>query len=118
MDMIRFLVTKGADVNAKDKNGQTALINVVYKGHNDAVKMLLDAGAIFDAQDLEGRTALHFAALNGEKAIMRTIADRMTILVKDGGALMRDKSGKTAWQYLKEYGPVPRFGRVTYICTD
>lgn len=63
-DIIRFLVSKGADVNAADLKGATPLIKAC-EGYSDpiqAVETLLELGATPDARDAEGATALMFAA--------------------------------------------------------
>ncbi|MGP1381980.1 MAG: ankyrin repeat domain-containing protein [Thainema sp.] len=54
--VIRLLVEHGADVNAQNDKGQTALI---IAGENvDAVKALIDAGTDVNLRDNEGNTAL------------------------------------------------------------
>lgn len=44
-DVIRYLVSKGADVNAKDKHGISVLLAAVWEGHTSCVKLLLAEGA-------------------------------------------------------------------------
>ena len=44
-ELIKFLIENGADVNAKDKGGITALMNASNKGHIDIVHLLLEKGA-------------------------------------------------------------------------
>ena len=56
---------EGANPNARDKDGQTALIRAATKGKADSVAVLLRAGADVNAQDEWGRTALMHAARNG-----------------------------------------------------
>jgi len=52
----------GADVNAQDDAGETALSNAASSGHVDLVKLLLEAGADVGA---EGSTAIIQAASSG-----------------------------------------------------
>jgi len=52
-------------VNAKDKDGWTALIGAAAKGHTDTVKALIDAGADVNAKDKYGETAPMNAATGG-----------------------------------------------------
>ena len=40
LEMVKYLVGNGADVNAKDKNDKTALILASENGHFDLVKYL------------------------------------------------------------------------------
>ena len=61
-------IDAGTDVNAKDKDGQTALMYAAKCGlwgsglcNVDIARMLIDAGADVNALDNEGRTALEIA---------------------------------------------------------
>ncbi|NQS99984.1 MAG: ankyrin repeat domain-containing protein [Candidatus Omnitrophica bacterium] len=62
---VKQLLKQGADVNAKDKDGWTALIEAAAKGHTDTVKALIDAGADVNAKDKYGETAPMNAATGG-----------------------------------------------------
>jgi len=42
---VKLLLDKGADINVKDKYGDTLLMQAVSAGHTDVVKLLLDKGA-------------------------------------------------------------------------
>ncbi|OGV97496.1 MAG: hypothetical protein A3I04_02140 [Nitrospinae bacterium RIFCSPLOWO2_02_FULL_39_110] len=65
LDIVKILLADGADVNKKDNDGSTALIEAVGKGHIDIVKVLLAAGADPDAENDNGVTALWMASSNG-----------------------------------------------------
>ena len=45
-----MLIEKGADVNAQDKKGGTALIKASEHGHTDLTELLINAGADVNAQ--------------------------------------------------------------------
>ena len=62
---VKKLLEGGADVNAKDKDGDTPLRIAVGRGHYKKVKHLLEGGADAEAKDKDGWTALHFAAKSG-----------------------------------------------------
>jgi ankyrin repeat protein len=69
--MLTMLVSRGADVNAKDQRGQTVLMQRLQKGVTpyfstmaDAV-FLLEHGAIPALADEKGYTALHYFAGSG-----------------------------------------------------
>jgi ankyrin repeat protein len=66
----RFL-KKGADVNAKDRHGQTALISAVELSRLEVVKLLLDEGA-----DVNLGKPLMYAADRGDVGIARLLLDR------------------------------------------
>ena len=48
----------GADVNARDADGTTALSHHAFNGSTEIVKLLIDRDAEVDAQDGRGYTAL------------------------------------------------------------
>ena len=57
-EIVKMLVQTGADVNAKNIEGETTLMQVSTLGRIKEVKLLLEAGANVDAVDLKGETAL------------------------------------------------------------
>src|SRR3972149_6006991 len=66
---VREELSRGANPNALDDNGRTALINSVVAGNRDMVALLLDSGATVDYRDELGNTALIWAAEQGEHDI-------------------------------------------------
>jgi ankyrin repeat protein len=54
----QVLLAKGADVNAKDGDGRTALMQAAREGDIEIARILLAAGADVNAQDRRGQTAL------------------------------------------------------------
>jgi uncharacterized protein len=61
VESIDLLVAAGADVNAGDRRGQTALHGAAYWGWNDVVKCLASHNAKLDAKDAKGMTPLDSA---------------------------------------------------------
>ena len=51
----------GADVNATNSMGLTALLGAVNRGSNDIIELLVKRGARLDIKDKEGRTPLRWA---------------------------------------------------------
>ena len=51
VDLVKYILSKGVDVNARDKEGATALNRAVGEGSVDVVKILLDHGADIEAGD-------------------------------------------------------------------
>jgi ankyrin repeat protein len=60
LDVVRYLLDRGADVNAREKLGDTALTEASYYGHVDIVKELIFRGADLNAIGDNG-TALDVA---------------------------------------------------------
>jgi ankyrin repeat protein len=60
-DILKALITAGADVNAKDNLGWTPLIRAAVGGNAEGVTALLGAGADKNVTDFFGRSALQVA---------------------------------------------------------
>ncbi|KAA0163168.1 hypothetical protein FNF28_04395 [Cafeteria roenbergensis] len=58
VELMRVLLDRGADLEAKDNNGWTALIWAARNCHVEAVALLLDRGADPEVRDNDGRSAL------------------------------------------------------------
>jgi hypothetical protein len=51
---VRSLLSKGADVNARDSIGHTALMWAAWQGDTPTAKALLDKGADVNVRDTDG----------------------------------------------------------------
>jgi ankyrin repeat protein len=61
LDAVALCLELGADVNASNSMGLTALLGAVNRGSNDIIELLVKRGARLDVKDKEGRTALRWA---------------------------------------------------------
>jgi ankyrin repeat protein len=62
LDVVKMLVEElGADVNAANDTGETAMHAAAYRGANSVVQYLFDKGAKLDVVALDGRTPLQVA---------------------------------------------------------
>ena len=61
LDAVSLCLELGADVNATNSMGLTALLGAVNRGSNDIVELLVKRGARLDIKDKEGRTPLRWA---------------------------------------------------------
>ena len=92
-DIVKLLLEKGANVNAKSIHGYTALTAASRNGHADIVKLLIDSGADVNAKEIEGATALMAASWAGHADVVR--------LLLDNGADVNaeDTQGRTVLMY-------------------
>jgi ankyrin repeat protein len=58
LDLVRTLLTAGADIEGTDANGITPLIIAITNNHPDVARFLIDSGADIKASDWYGRTPL------------------------------------------------------------
>ena len=68
LDVVRYLLDEGADVNAREGLGNTALAEATYYGHIAVIKELLFRGADINAIG-EGGTALDIAVNRNNPAV-------------------------------------------------
>jgi uncharacterized protein len=61
IESIKLCLAAGADINAADSNGRTALFGAAQQGFDKVVQFLADSGAKLDIKDRNGRTALDAA---------------------------------------------------------
>ena len=70
---VKRLIDQGADVNATDEDGNTALMYASAEGHTVIVSMLIEAGADVNAKDIDGLTALMLASGEGHTETVSTL---------------------------------------------
>jgi ankyrin repeat protein len=87
VDAVKTHLAGGADVNAKNKGGYTALHLAAKKGHVEVAKVLLEAKADIGLVSKSGKTALHYVAYyNGNLDLAAALLD--------AGAAVNAKDGK------------------------
>ena len=90
IDRLETALKAGADVNARDSQGWTALMHVVNKGFTLLVPPLLEAKADLDMRAPDGATALFMASVHGHSEII-------ALLMEAGADIsIRGPKGKTA----------------------
>ncbi|TNM91619.1 myotrophin [Takifugu rubripes] len=70
-EVMEFLISTGANVNATDKHGLTPLICACLENHVACVKLLLEKGADKDIKAPDGRSALECAEDASIKALLQ-----------------------------------------------
>ncbi len=91
--LAKFLLGRGANVNARDYFGITPLHQATIRGSYDVAKLLIEKGADVNARDKYGYTPLHLAAIYNRV--------RMAKLLIEKGANInaRDNYGNTPLHY-------------------
>jgi ankyrin repeat protein len=75
LDIVRLLLSKGADVDARTKHLETPLYFAAANGHSKVVSLLVDVPAGIDLTDYEGRTPLMVAAHAGHLESVKILLD-------------------------------------------
>jgi len=73
VDVMRELLTAGANANLQDKHGDTPLMAAVRIGSLDGIKLLLARGAETNQADEASRTALTWAARSRREDVIRLL---------------------------------------------
>jgi ankyrin repeat protein len=73
INIVKSLLEKGVDVNAKDSGKWTALIYSTYHNHEKMVKLLLQHNAEQNVRTNKMSSALIFAAQNGNVNILKSL---------------------------------------------
>lgn len=95
----------GADIDAKDKYGQTALMLASPRGHEAIVRRLIDAGADLNVTAKWGLSAVMLAVVNHRPVIAEALAKAgadLSLRGKGEGGFY----GKTAAELARENGQV------------
>lgn len=89
---IKYLIDKGANVNAAGKDGETALMSAALNASDELVRMLVAAGANVNAKNRAGKTALMYAPRyhNSNPEVVRVL------LAAGADVNAADEEGRTA----------------------
>ena len=83
IEKVKQLLSKGANVNARDKSGKTALYWTCYLGHEEAARLLLDEKADANIRDKTRSTALIEASREGRVGMVSLLLDKREVFKAD-----------------------------------
>lgn len=100
VDLVRTLISKGADVNLVDSNGWSALHFAAQGFDHQIASLLLEHSAQVDAQDVEGNTPLSNAVFNSKGQ-----GDLIELLLSHGADMnLKNKHGVSPLDLAKSIG--------------
>jgi ankyrin repeat protein len=88
LELVKYLLAHGTDVNARDANGRTPLHFAVNRRDVDLMRVLLEAKADPDARDSAGETVLAMAGKVPNQRVMYPLANRGSLTQDDGTAMI------------------------------
>jgi len=75
-DIVGYLISKGADINAASGSGSTPLHGAAFYGHPEIVRLLLDRGAELGVANAGGYTPLLSAGAGNRGDIVRLLVEK------------------------------------------
>lgn len=103
LELVKWLVeTKKADVNALDRESDTALTQAVYKGHFEVARYLVEKGANVKAINSNGYSVLYWAAQGGNLELVKWLVETHKL-----DPNLEDRDGYNALSNAIYYGHLP-----------
>jgi ankyrin repeat protein len=109
--MVSELLNKGANINSRSNDGQTALLYAAFWGQLPIVKLLLNRGANINVRSGIGYNALMYAVISRNLELVREllkrgantngVLNRNNISANIRNAIIKHKAGLTIAKYKK-----------------
>jgi ankyrin repeat protein len=97
LEIAKYLLDQGANINAADDQGATPLSNAISREHSEIVQFLVDRGVKVNIKDIREFTPTTQAAAAGNVEIIK-------ILAKAGGDLTAETMGLTPLMFAVSAG--------------
>jgi Ankyrin repeats (many copies) len=94
-DLAELLIAAGADIEARNEDGERPLHSAAFNGRPTVVKVLLAHGADVEARASFGKTALHAAAAGRADEVDGRLEVAKLLLAAGASARARESNGKT-----------------------
>ena len=102
LQVVKYLIEKGIDVETKDNHGGTSLIKSVWHGKINVIKYLIEEkGANIEVRDNRGNTALLYAVCRGYFDIIKYLIEEVGVNIED-----RDDENNTPLIYSSLFGNI------------
>jgi len=103
--LLEQTLARGADINASNSEGVTALMKAAYNGRVKMVRALIDHGAELNATRTDGFTALLLAAFFGRTSVVKILVERGA----DLGSATRFGTSAEMWATARSFYEIARF---------
>lgn len=70
-EVLKYLISKGVNIDVTDKYGITALLSAIWEDHKDCVQLLIDSGAAVNNSAPDGKSYIDSTENPEIKAILR-----------------------------------------------
>jgi uncharacterized protein len=97
LEVVRYLVSRGVDVNTAENGGRTALYFAAQNNYKSIALFLISRGAEVNTQDSYGQTPLHRAAQMGHTEMVKLLVSSKADINAE------DKKGKTPFKGALEF---------------
>nr|XP_054757410.1 ankyrin repeat domain-containing protein 65-like [Lytechinus pictus] len=76
LDIVKYLVRHGVEIEDKDRRGNSPLHHAAYGGHLDVVEYLVGQGALVEKIDWLGKTPVQIASSGGHQDVVEFLLSK------------------------------------------